>query len=235
VCEQGKGASWKIVHGWMALWNEKACYEEIEKYVDGYDQGLTRKQMRFAAGLPPAAPTPATGAQPPPDPIQAAMQGMQANSDALICWCLDNDIEYMTEALCRLAPSCLGSNHTKRRAYFLELVSRGFWKASVVPQGNASQCYVPMVKTAHTIASVFPQDSASREVSLPEEIGVHNLKDSFYAHPVRLHNVEVLLKHFEARKAALLPKPGRASQDNKIVLSEVEGHIIKIRTREERL
>ena len=44
-------AGWQMLHGWMAMNSEQACYDEIENYVDGCDKGFTRKCMilcRFA-------------------------------------------------------------------------------------------------------------------------------------------------------------------------------------------
>jgi hypothetical protein len=113
VSEPAKAAGWKILRGWMAAHNEEACYDTIEAYVDGHDKGLTRRCMRFAAGLPlaPVSPDPVG---PPPDPVDLALTELRKGHDALIGFCLDNDHEYMTEALCRVATCIPGGGATLR-------------------------------------------------------------------------------------------------------------------------
>jgi hypothetical protein len=67
----------------------------------------------------------------------------------------------MTEAQCRVATCLRGGNYTERKERFKLLLNQDFWKASVKPQGNAGQTYIPMLRTRHGIGSVFPQDVAT--------------------------------------------------------------------------
>ena len=45
-------AGWKMLHGHMAKFSAAECYNHIENYVDGFDNGLTRRCMRLACRLP---------------------------------------------------------------------------------------------------------------------------------------------------------------------------------------
>ena len=136
VSDPAVGAGWKMVHAWMAKYSEQNCYDRIEECVDGHDGGLTRKCMRFASGLSIASHTPGHELPPPSDALDDALSSLHDQSDALACYCLDNDIEYMTEAQCRLATCLPGGNPQRRKEAFQKLVSHGLWKHQSSPQGT---------------------------------------------------------------------------------------------------
>ena len=232
VSEPAKAAGWKILRGWMAAHNEKACYDTIEAYVDGHDKGLTRRCMRFAAGLPlaPVSPDPVG---PPPDPVDLALTELRKDHDALIGFCLDNDHEYMTEALCRVATCIPGGNFAQRRAYFLKMVSNSLWKPSVKPQGNSHQTYVPMIKTLHGLTSVYPQ-GAPPELVLKEEHD-KNALSALLANSSRQHNLSVRTVWLGSIRDANAPLAGRPSPERKAAYDEANERLNKIRNREANL
>ena len=229
----GIGAGWKIIHGRMAKGNEAFHIQEIEDYVDGHDKGVTRKAMRFAAGLPV---TPASGASAdvppaPYDPVADAMRLMRLNGDLLIGYCLDNDIEYMTDAHCRLATCIPGANPAKRKEYFHKLIDHGFWVKSLKPQGNATQTYIPVVQLSKGLASVFPSGSPCTEGPLGEEINLDELR-SAHSNPNRTHNVRLLAAMYSAIMDFKSQGAGRQTRGAKIAFDEADRMIKKLRARE---
>lgn len=231
VSSPAVGAGWKIMHGWMTKYSEKQCYEEIENYVDGADKGLTRKSLRFACGLPVDAPVAPIG--PPPDPIHQQQSELQKESDELVGFLLENDLEYMTESQCRLATCLTGGNATDRKERFQTLISHGYWKSSVKPQGNAGQTYIPMLRTMHGIGSVFPQVPFPAYPDLPEQLSVDGLRQS-HSNEARLHNVGVYTKHLQFQMKYLHSKQ-RMTKEEKNTLYEVAKSLRKIETRERTL
>ena len=229
-------AGWKIAHGWMASHSEKDCYDEIENYVDGYDKVLTRRCMRFACGLPIDAKSSAVNLGAPLDPIDGELCALRRQSDALACYCLDNDMEYMTEAQCRLAMCLPGSNALKRKEAFQNLVRHGLWKASVKPSGNSGQTYFPMIKTAHGLSSVVPQTALQGMLSLNdgplnEEIDVHALREQFVS-VHRVHNHNVLLRHLEIIKTQNALGAGKWPKENRTAYENADADVKKLKRRE---
>ena len=210
--------------GWLKN-SAKDCYNEIENYVDGHGKGLTRKCLRYACGLPAVPPDANLHEKPSEDPIDAALMQMRIHSDALIPYLLDNEHEYMTEALCRLTTCLPGANPTERKSYFHLLINHGMWKASAKPSGNSSQTYIPMIKTLHGILFVFPTEGPGDSLQLDEELAAHDLQH-FMNNPNRQCNVDVLAQSFEALKHSLMI-PGAKSRSAKYAYEEAERKVKK--------
>ena len=232
--QPGVGAAWKIVHGYMADKGEDDHIKTIEDYVDGLDNGVTRRAMRFAGGLPivPVSSVSAAIPSAPFDPVADALRQMRRNSDLLIGHCLDNDIEYMTEAHCRLAICIPGANPSRRKAYFQQLVDNGFWVKSLKPQGNAHQTYIPVVSLAHGLQSVFPAGSPPTQGPLPETIHLQQLRRA-HSNPNRVHNVRVLIDMYNALRDMNAPGAGRQTRAAKASFDEAASMVRKLEGREE--
>ena len=231
VSEPAKAAGWKIVHGWMMKYTAQQCRDEIESYVDGYDKGLTRRCARLACGLDihqPALVPVGEG-----DAADAQLAELQAESDALVGYLLANDLEYMSEAHCRLATCIKGVNPAQRKERFKTLVSRGLWKASVKPQGNAGQTYIPMLKTEHQLGSLYPQGIHNTFLFMPEHLRFDDLK-AVFDDESRKRNVQVHMHYLEMKKKAVMATP-RLSKEGKQALDDLERSARKIQSRETQL
>jgi hypothetical protein len=233
ISDPAKAAGWKIMHGVMASFSESRCYQEIEDYVDGHDKGLTRKCLRYACGLPQVAPASAELSG-PIDPVEEGRNQMQRESDALVGFCLDNDLEYMTDGICRQAVCLSGSNPTKRKESFHKLIGHGFWKASVKTANHSTQNYVPMLKTLHGLSAVCPQGPIVGPPSLPEEIDLGALREE-HNNVHRRHNVVVRVKQLEAFKTFLAGGRGARSKEDKWAMDETTSAIGKLQFQEAHL
>ena len=127
-------AIWKVLHGHMHSYTTQECADAIERYVDGDDKGLTRRSMRFACGLsvnPGQADSPDLSASVVPDahqdPVDACRRTFRKETNALICYMIENDMESISEAQLRLITGdhITGTNPEQRRKRFKELVHHG--------------------------------------------------------------------------------------------------------------
>ena len=118
-----------MLHGHMSNRSEEQLCNDTESYVDRHDNGLTRRSMRFACGLPADAPSPKIGdVADHADPVATGLSEMRAVIDEVIKYLLDNDHEYVTHALCRVVAALPGANPDVQKAYFDKLINNGFWK-----------------------------------------------------------------------------------------------------------
>ena len=159
----------------MARYSEAQCYQEIERYVDGDDNGLTCKCMRFACGLPLQTPQASENIAAVPDPLKDELASLPTQSDALAFHCLESDLEHMSDATCRLATCLSGGNHQRSKETFQIFMSHGFWKVSTKPSGKAGQTYIPMIKIEHGRASVSPMAPILGETLFREAIDTQAL------------------------------------------------------------
>jgi hypothetical protein len=231
------GAGWKILHTFMASHSASDCRNAIERYVDGDDRGLTRRSMRFACGLPvqPNRRGDVDEVRPPPqDPVEAERQEMKTNSDTLIKYCLDNDLEYMTLAQCRLASCIPGNNHAARKDTFQTWVSNGLWKQSVKGKTTALANYIPMVRCTHGLSSLFPPTPADLTTQFREEHHYGNLRKYILDCPGRKHNTSVFIKYYEAIEVTHRPRTaGRTSDADQQAITDAYRSKRKLQDREQ--
>ena len=71
-------------------------------------------------------------------------------------WLLNNDHEYMTDALARLATCINGKNFEARKTRFREMVNQGLFKATRRGDRNAHDRFVPTLKVGATLSAVYP-------------------------------------------------------------------------------
>ena len=206
-------AGWKVMHGFMRAYNAQQAYDLIESYVNGRDGGLTRSCLRQACSLPAET----SHAMNPMnairfDPIAAERQRLQKMSDDLAIWCLANNHETMSDALCRLATVLPGKNFQERKSDLKSLVNAGMWKKSVRLAGNSGDAYIPLIRTRGKLSDLFPLRPASPLLVFQEALDARALDRSLNAHPARKHNAERLARFYSDTAETLAARPGRLSE-----------------------
>ena len=120
---------------------------------------------------------------------------MRKETDEVIKYMLDNDMDSITEASCRAATCFKGNRFEDRKGRLHALVAHGFFKRTVNNyRGFAS--YIPMVKTKKTKNVLYPTAAVDEALGFPETLHHDRLRIFLNKNPARKHNVATREKSY---------------------------------------
>ena len=198
------------------------CEQIIEEYVDGLDEGLTRKTMRTACGLKPDAPAPGNQASASSDAAPAEGQQdlrqafRQASSGDIVADAMNDfekDAHLLTEGLLLLdrevgngarPVSCwntdtlikLKCKAQERGAHIGKLISQGLFK-DLQKRGRIESACMPIIKTTNQLQSMPMYGKVDTNVEYPEQYSHATFNSYVSGDKFRKGNVTTMLRAFD--------------------------------------